>query len=228
MNLETPSWCWDGRLLPFNQYRRWPICHRCYKHSVCRIGSNSHRWDVIGYMWYVYYRGRKFTSYLLFKVKGHVALWLPGNDEYYVYRYPWLMNNAVIDNTSDFHVCYFELQFQGQTRPNALQIFGFIGCPTFSTTPDSDMALPTLPDIKNSKRGWWSATKQEVEISLRVWTERDWDAILTATPHLRPCPTQIYHWRHFPTSADIRNSKCGWSSTAKPGVEITCIPKCRE
>ena len=37
-------------------------------------------------------------------------------------------------------------------------------------------------------------------------------------PHFRSHPTQIWHWRHGPTAADIRNSK--WRPP-KPEVKIT-------
>jgi hypothetical protein len=41
-------------------------------------------------------------------------------------------------------------------------------------------------------------------------------------PHFRPCPAQIWHWRHSPTSAGIQNSKW-WPP--KPEAEVTFEPK---
>jgi len=67
-----------------------------------------------------------------------------------------------------------------------------------------------LPEFKMA--GW----KPEVEITF------EWKQMATRSqrlpPHFRPCPTQIWHWRHDPTSTDMRNAKLRRHQTE---VEIT-------
>ncbi len=63
-----------------------------------------------------------------------------------------------------------------------------------------------------------SVTRPEVEITFE--RKRMTKRFQRLPPHLLPCPTQICHCRHCPTSADIRNSERGWSSAMKPEIEI--------
>jgi len=88
--------------------------------------------------------------------------------------------------------------------------------PTFSTMPDSDMPLTTWPDVGLHEKRKMARTQTRSRNNL--WTGRNGNVISAAPHHFQSPPTQICHWRHGPTSADIGNTK--WRRH-KLEVEIT-------
>jgi len=90
--------------------------------------------------------------------------------------------------------------------------------PTFTTTLDTFLTLPTLPDVGWLPKFNMAATKPEVEITFERWETEPRFQLLP--PYFRPWPTGIWLYRLCPTSADYRNSR--WLSP-KPEVVATIL-----